>query len=448
MKLLFNKLIPDHVKKDILAHSYAKNLVGSALIASIATPVYALVYYYQNFYSGTMVIIVTGLIIIASILLLRPLGSVFLVREIIVTSFFICIAWLSYHSGGLSSATIFWFCMPPLLAIFYGGMRDGIFWSCASIAAVLSFFSMDYLSFSLPSSPVINPMLLQAFSLGGMILIILWLVYFFEKGKREASQEIELFNKKLYRAKEEAEQLAKKAEIANRLKSEFLANMSHELRTPLNGIIGFTELISSGKTGPISDEQKEYLTDVLTSAHHLLQLINDILDLTKIESGKMAFNPELINVYAICNEVKETLVPLMKRKHIQFNVEIDPSLRRIIIDPRKLKQIIYNFLSNAIKFTGEGGKIKIHIHSFDVNQFKIEVIDNGIGIREADLKKLFVEFQQLDAGPSKKYQGTGLGLALTQHLVEAQGGYVGVESKFGKGSTFYAILPCIPRDNI
>lgn len=448
MMLPLNKLIPDHIQEDALAHSDAKNLVGSALIACIASPAYALLYYYLNFHTAAYAILLVGLFVISSALLLKPLGSLLLSRELVIIPFYICIAWLSYEMGGLNAPTASWLIMPPLMAIFYGGIIEGIFWSCICITTILFFFWLDYLHLPFPVSPITEPLLLQMLSLGGLILVILWLVYFFETGKKEASHEVRIANAQLRQAKDEAEELAKKAEIANRLKSEFLANMSHELRTPLNGIIGFTELISSEKAGPISQEQKEYLGDVLSSAHHLLQLINDILDLTKIESGKMAFHPEPINLHLICNQVKDGLSPLIKHKHIEFNIEIDPSLRHIVLDPRKLKQVIYNYLSNAIKFTPESGKIKIRINPFGVSQFKLEVIDTGIGIREMDLKRLFVEFQQLDSGFSKKYQGTGLGLALTQQIVEAQGGYVGVESKFGKGSTFFAILPCVSSNTI
>jgi signal transduction histidine kinase len=348
--------------------------------------------------------------------------------------------------GGLQSSASFWLMLPPLMAIFYGGLLEGLFWSLICLIIIAVFFCIEYLHIPMPSSPISNPNLLQTFSLGGLILVILWLVYFFETGKRDASQEVLSINSQLRQAKDEAEESAQRAEIANRLKTEFLANMSHELRTPLNGIIGFTELICSGKAGAVTPEQQEFLQDVLSSAHHLLQLINDILDLTKIESGKMVFHAEPINLRLLCDQVKDSLVTLIKRKHIEFVCEIDPALRHIVIDPRKLKQVIYNYLSNAIKLTPESGRIELHIYPFGIDFFKLEVRDNGIGIQEVDLRKLFVEFQQLDSSFSKKYQGTGLGLALTQHIVEAQGGYVGVESKFGKGSTFFAILPCLPRN--
>jgi signal transduction histidine kinase len=448
MGLPLHKFLPDFIQKNVLEHSYARNIVGSSIIAIFATPPYAYLYYSLGFPEAAIWILLTGFIVMTAAFFLKFSGSLFWSRELILFPLFVCLSWLTYHLGGLPSPTTVWLILLPLMSIFYGGIIEGIFWCVIAISTIFFFFWLHTSQFVLPPSPITDPMLLRLFSQTGLILIILWLVYFFETGKKEASKEVILANIQLQQSKDVAEDLAKKAAIANRLKSEFLANMSHELRTPLNGIIGFTELIHSEKAGPVSKEQKEYLLDVLISAQHLLQLINDILDLTKIEAGKMVFRPEPLNLYSVCNEVKENLSTLIKHKHIEFNLEIDPALRHIVLDPRKLKQVIYNYLSNAIKFTHEGGKIKIHIRPFGSAQFKLEVIDNGIGIKEADIRKLFVEFQQLDAGYSKRYQGTGLGLALTQQIVEAQGGSVGVESRFGKGSTFFAILPCVANSSL
>ncbi|HXG51273.1 MAG TPA: PAS domain S-box protein [candidate division Zixibacteria bacterium] len=235
------------------------------------------------------------------------------------------------------------------------------------------------------------------------------------------------------------------AEAANRLKSEFLANMSHELRTPLNAIIGFAQLMHDGKVGPLSATHQEYLGDILHSAHHLLQLINDILDVAKIEAGKMEFTPVPVDLAGIAAEAKTVVQGLAVRKRIRLEVDVDPALTGVVADARGLKQVLYNYLSNAIKFTAEGGHVTLRIRPEPPDRFRIEVEDDGIGIRAQDIGKLFSEFQQLDSGSGKQYAGTGLGLALTRRLVEAQGGEVGVRSEFGKGSLFYAVLPRTPR---
>jgi PAS domain S-box-containing protein len=249
----------------------------------------------------------------------------------------------------------------------------------------------------------------------------------------------------LRRKNDELEEQNRRVQEANRLKSEFLANMSHELRTPLNSIIGFSEILHDGKVGPVSAKQKEYVGDVLTSAHHLLQLINDVLDLSKVESGKMEFLPESIDPKRLVGEVRDILRTLVGRKRIHLQIELDPALSEIVLDPGKLKQVLFNYLSNAIKFTPEEGYVTIVMRPEGTDHFILEVKDTGIGIKAEDIKRLFVEFQQLDASASKKYQGTGLGLALTKRIVEAQGGEVGVTSAPGEGSIFFARLPRVQR---
>jgi PAS domain S-box-containing protein len=231
---------------------------------------------------------------------------------------------------------------------------------------------------------------------------------------------------------------------ANRLKSEFLANMSHELRTPLNGIIGFAELMHDGKVGAVSPEHREFLGDILTSARHLLQLINDVLDLAKVESGKMDFRPEAIELPGLIKEVCDVLRTLAAQKRLQVVVDAERA-PALVCDAAKLKQVLYNYLSNAIKFTPEEGRVTVRADAEGPDEIRIEVEDTGIGIAEADLHKLFAEFQQLDASTGKKYQGTGLGLALAKRAVEGHGGRVEVRSVLGKGSVFAAIIPRTPR---
>ncbi len=235
----------------------------------------------------------------------------------------------------------------------------------------------------------------------------------------------------------ERKRLHLKMQEASRLKGEFLANMSHELRTPLNAIIGFAELMFNGKV-PVADHH-EYLGDILTSSRHLLQLINDVLDLAKVESGKMEFRLEQADLGKLVTEVRDILRGLAanKRLILETAIEVDSAF----VDPARVKQVLYNYLSNAIKFTPEGGRVKIQVLAAGPDLFRLDVIDSGIGIPEENFARLFIEFQQLDAGSSKRYQGTGLGLALTKRIVEAHGGRVEVKSVFGKGSTFSAIFP-------
>ena len=238
-----------------------------------------------------------------------------------------------------------------------------------------------------------------------------------------------------------AERERVRLEEANRLKNEFLANMSHELRTPLNAIIGFAELLHDGAVDPSSPQHQEFLGDILASGRHLLQLINDILDLAKIEAGKLEFRPERIELAKLLGEVVATLRTTAAGKQLRVELACDPEIGEVVIDPSRLKQVAYNFLSNAIKFTPERGLVTVRARPEDATSWRLEVEDTGVGISDDDQRRLFLEFEQLEAGVAKRHQGTGLGLALTRRLVEAQGGSVGVRSKHGAGSTFHAVLP-------
>jgi len=227
---------------------------------------------------------------------------------------------------------------------------------------------------------------------------------------------------------------------ANRLKSVFLANMSHELRTPLNAIIGFSEFLIDEKAGTLNARQKEYLTDVLNSGRHLLRLINDVLDLSKVEAGKMEIRAESFSLHAAVEEVCAGIAPMVAEKRITVKRAVDGSLDRVTLDRQKFMQVLYNLLSNAVKFTDDGGAVSVSAMPDD-GRLRLSVEDTGIGIRQEDLEKLFVEFQQLDAGATRRFEGTGLGLALTKKLVEVQGGSISVQSERGVGSTFTVVLP-------
>jgi protein-histidine pros-kinase len=228
---------------------------------------------------------------------------------------------------------------------------------------------------------------------------------------------------------------------ASRMKSAFLASMSHELRTPLNGIIGFSEFLVDEKPGKLNDKQKEYLNDILNSGRHLLRIINDVLDLSKVEAGKMELFPERFNLSKAVEEVCAVVSPLIEKKSIAVRREIAPALEDVTLDPQKFKQILYNLLSNAVKFSHDSGQVKITAAPYEPGLLTLRVSDSGIGISPEHFGKLFVEFQQIESGSARRYEGTGLGLALTKKIVEFQNGSIAVESRPGEGSTFTVILP-------
>lgn len=243
----------------------------------------------------------------------------------------------------------------------------------------------------------------------------------------------------------ELEQQIHKAEAASRMKSTFLANMSHELRTPLTVILGFTELLVDGKVGELTSDQVDLLEDVLSNAKHLLGLINDILDMAKVESGTMVFRPERASIPHVVDEAIAALKVIAEEKRVSMVSQIRIGETEAFLDIQRLRQVLFNYISNSLKFTPAGGKITVSIVPEADAFFRLEVADTGVGIAPEDIGRLFRDFQQLDDSLAKRVQGTGLGLALTKRLVEAQGGTVGVTSVLGEGSTFFAVLPRVAR---
>ncbi len=248
------------------------------------------------------------------------------------------------------------------------------------------------------------------------------------------------------------------------MKSEFLANMSHELRTPLNAIIGFSELMKDGMVGEVNAEQQEYLGDILSSGKHLLALINDILDLSKIESGKMSLELEAVEPQSLAISGFGVLREKASAHRVHMLVDAPAELGSLLLDPRKAKQIVYNLLSNAVKFTPEGGQVTLGLRrvglvdialwhpAADTRLFalprgaagdflQIEVRDTGIGLAPESLTRLFEPFTQIDSSLGRKFEGTGLGLALVRRLAELHGGALAVQSREGEGSRFVVWLP-------
>jgi len=228
---------------------------------------------------------------------------------------------------------------------------------------------------------------------------------------------------------------------ADNAKSEFLSSMSHELRTPLSASIGFSELLKMSVAGELNEKQKHYVDNILESNQFLLTLINDILDLSKIEAGKIELVPKILSVPVTINET----LSLIKEKAMSHNVilktEFDPELDFIEADKQRFKQVLFNLLSNAVKFSKEeGGTVTITAKK-EGDMAKFSVSDTGIGIKEEIINKLFQKFEQLGSSISKKYGGTGLRLAITKQLVELHGGKIWAQSRYGEGSTFTFLLP-------
>ena len=242
---------------------------------------------------------------------------------------------------------------------------------------------------------------------------------------------------------QEIEDKGRQLEIANQHKSEFLASVSHELRTPLNAIIGFSEVMLERMFGEINEKQEEYLNDILSSGRHLLSLINDILDLAKIEAGRMELES---SDFDLPQAIDNTLILVRERavrRGITLETSIDPQLGEVKGDERKIKQVMLNLLSNAVKFTPEGGRIEVRARLAD-GAAEISVSDTGVGIAPEDHTAVFEEFRQVGTDYARKHEGTGLGLALARKFVELHGGKIWVNSQVGQGATFTFTIPVTP----
>jgi len=255
---------------------------------------------------------------------------------------------------------------------------------------------------------------------------------------QDQRDELEMINSELQMAKQHAEDM-------DRLKSAFLATMSHELRTPLNSIIGFTGIILQGLAGPLTTEQHKQLELVKHSARHLLALINDVLDISKIEAGELKISEESVDIIPSILSVITTIQPLVAQKDLNIETDIRETEAVVIGDQRRIEQIILNLMSNAVKFT-ESGFVKISLW-IDHETVNVAIHDSGIGIEQADIDTLFQPFHQIDTGTTRKHEGTGLGLSICKKLIELHRGTITVSSVPGKGSTFTITIPEKKRDN-
>jgi PAS domain S-box-containing protein len=256
--------------------------------------------------------------------------------------------------------------------------------------------------------------------------------------RKQMEQEIQ-------RKREQLEAQNKELEKASRAKSDFLARMSHELRTPLNVIMGFAELMLDQVPGEINKEQRQCLDDILTSSRDLLGLINEVLDLSKVEAGKVELRLRNIALAKVVESVTSAMMAVLSQRRQGLDVNLDEGLPLIRADEARLRQVFFNLLSNASKFTPDGGKLGIEASRKD-GWCQVSVSDNGIGIKGEDLKQIFEPFYQADSSITRERKGTGLGLALVKEIVEMHGGQIWVESKYGKGSRFIFTLPLVAAE--
>ncbi|OQY18635.1 MAG: hypothetical protein B6I34_10445 [Anaerolineaceae bacterium 4572_32.1] len=315
--------------------------------------------------------------------------------------------------------------------------------------------TMTVLGGALNAFPILGALPLDSLLMIGAGLVFARLILqeqFFDP-LRAAHNQLEETHTRLQEQTRQLQEANRRLREADRLKNEFVANMSHELRTPLNSIIGFARVILNGIDGPLNEEQRTDLTAIYTSGQHLLSLVNDILDLSRIAAGKMTLKREWVSLQDLTLGVMPTILPLVEDKPIELREEIAPDLPPIYVARLRIRQVILNLLSNAAKFTDKGSitfRAELQTHnenhiSCSAPYILCSVTDTGIGIDEKDFSIVFKEFRQIDSSTARRAEGSGLGLPISKKFVELHGGCMWLESKVGRGSTFYFALPVEPE---
>jgi len=303
----------------------------------------------------------------------------------------------------------------------------------------MTFGSMSVFGVINIQSPITDPILASSlFTTFSLVLVVAGLLLYFLRTEFDRRLDV------LADALGNAETARQRAELADRSKLQFLANMSHELRTPLNAVIGYDEAMLGGMVGSLSDEQMRVLGHIQVNSRRLLNLINDVLDLSKIEAGALEtfFTP--MSPRKVIEETADALRGLSQQKKIDFTVTFTPDVPEVVLcDVRKLQQIVTNLVGNAVKFTSVGG-VTVQVDAPDTDHWRLSVQDTGIGIAEHDLKTIFEPFRQIDNSDTRRYHGTGLGLAIVSRLVTSLEGNIVVRSVVGKGSQFIATFPRAP----
>jgi signal transduction histidine kinase len=400
---------------------------------------------------------VLALFLAGNLFYLRISGNLYHVVWINISLMMVFFFYL-LSSGGVNNTAFVWYYVFPLFSMFLLGPSKGLLANLIFFIPSVCFLLFEpRMLFFTTYSADLKLRFIPSY------LVVLAYSFIFEYMRKVSDQnlndrnfELEKVVAELTQAKEDLISSKMAAENASKAKSEFLASMSHELRTPLNHIIGFTDLVLSRDFGVLTAEQEEFLKDVLTSSHHLLSLINDVLDLSKVEAGKMELELSEVRIRELLQNSLIMVKEKASKNQLRLAVDLNGLPERLPLDERKFKQVVYNLLSNAVKFTPAGGEVRLGAALQPAAQLSgcpiatdghdkwlcVWVADTGIGLDPQDLLRIFHPFEQVESGLTRKFQGTGLGLALTRRMVELHAGAIWAESAGNdKGSTFRFAIP-------
>lgn len=422
--------VPRQARDDRSVLGRARLLVAVGWTIGLLALFYATIFFLMGSVFGGGTLVVAFFAITSCLFVLRQTGSLFVASNALISTYFLVLTTLACCLGGHGSPSLPWYSIAPALALCTVGARWAGIWLTPVLLALGAFYGLDLMGYAVPMdvAPHHNK-LLWLVSIIGLTLLMLCIALHYETNKRELDQA----------------RLA--AEAASRAKSEFLANMSHEIRTPMTAILGFSDTLRDMVT---EEKELESIAIIQRNGEHLIDVINDILDLSKIEAGKLSVQPQPVSTQQIVEDVVSLMRIRAEVKQLQLLVEYDgPMPHQIQTDPTRLRQILVNLVGNAIKFT-DVGTVRVVARLLDKHtdapKMQFDVVDTGIGISEEQRAQLFLPFSQVDTSSTRDFGGTGLGLAISHRLARKLGGDICVRSRLGEGSTFSLTVATGPLD--